>query len=541
MTDMRAAEPASSRRLPDPRPRAASGLGSTGARDPLRAREQWERPGIDVASEETSPAAPLFAAVDIGASSGRVIVGNIGSGEVSLEVVHRFPNGVMEHPAPEHGSLHWDLDGLFDQVLVGLAAAAEYAATVVGQIASIGIDTWAVDYGLIDADGAMAGPPFSYRDGRGAKQVVSVHERISPEQLYQTTGLQHLPFNTIYQLAAEQAAGQDLTARHALLIPDLIAFKLTGVRRAESTNASTTGLFDAVAGEWATEFLAALGLPAELFPPLVEPGDTIGTLRPEIAAHTGLPATTTVVAVGSHDTASAVAAVPAAGKNFAYISSGTWSLVGVELAIPVLSEASRLANFTNERGVDGTIRYLRNVGGLWLLSESMRSWDEAAASAGTVAPSLTELLVAAAAEPPGGPRIDVDSQEFIAPGGMPGRVRAAVHAKGGALDTRPAAVVRCILESLAAAYAATVREAAELSGQAVEVIHIVGGGSQNELLCQLTANATGLPVEAGPVEATALGNVLIQARAAGAAPATRGELRAVVAASHQCVRYLPIS
>lgn len=483
----------------------------------------------------------LFAAVDIGASSGRVIVGNIGGGEVSLEVVHRFPNGVVEHPSPEHGSLHWDLDGLFAQVLVGLAAAADYAAAVGGRIDSIGIDTWAVDYGLIDADGAMAGPPFSYRDGRGAKQVARVHERISPQQLYQTTGLQHLPFNTIYQLAAEQAAGQDLTARHALLIPDLIAFKLTGVRRTESTNASTTGLFDAVAGEWATEFLAALGLPAELFPPLVEPGDTIGTLCPEIAAHTGLPATTTVVAVGSHDTASAVAAVPAAGKNFAYISSGTWSLVGVELAVPVLSEASRLANFTNERGVDGTIRYLRNVGGLWLLSESMRSWDEAAASAGIVAPTLAELLAAAAAEPPGGPHIDVDSQEFIAPGGMPGRIRAAVHAKGGALDTRPAAVVRCILDSLAAAYTATVREAAELSGQTVEVIHIVGGGSQNELLCQLTANATGLPVEAGPVEATALGNVLIQARAAGVAPATLGELRAVVAASHQCVRYLPVS
>lgn len=482
-------------------------------------------------------AAPLFAAVDIGASSGRVIVGRVGDGTADLQVVHRFPNGVIERG----GSLHWDLDGLFAQVLVGLAAAAQHAAAAGGQIASIGIDTWAVDYGLLDAEGALAGPPFSYRDERGAQQVAGVHERISPEQLYAATGLQHLPFNTIYQLAAEQASGQGLADGQALLIPDLIAFKLTGVRRTESTNASTTGLFDAVAGEWATEFLDALGLPGELFPPLVGPGDTIGTLRPDIAAQTGLPATTTVVAVGSHDTASAVAAVPATGRNFAYISSGTWSLVGVELDAPVLSEASRLANFTNERGVGGTIRYLRNVGGLWLLSESMRAWNEAAAHTEVAALSLNELLTAAAAEAPGGPLIDVDSQEFIAPGGMPGRIRAAVHARGGALETRPAAVVRCILDSLAAAYAATVHEAAQLSGQAVDVIHIVGGGSQNELLCQLTANATGLPVEAGPVEATALGNVLVQARAAGAAPSSLAGLRAVVAASHHRVRYLPVS
>ncbi|MEO8220582.1 MAG: rhamnulokinase family protein [Specibacter sp.] len=478
----------------------------------------------------------LFAAVDIGASSGRVIVGRVGGGTADLQVVHRFPNGVIEHPASGHGSLHWDLDGLFAQVLAGLAEAAQHAASVGRVIKSIGIDTWAVDYGLVDDAGAVAGPPFSYRDGRGAAQVAGVHERISPERLYETTGLQYLPFNTIYQLAAEP----DLAGRQALLIPDLIAFKLTGVRRTESTNASTTGLFDAVAGEWATEVLDALGLPAGLFPPLVEPGDTIGTLRPDIAAHTGLPATTTVVAVGSHDTASAVAAVPATGRNFAYISSGTWSLVGVELHAPVLSESSRLANFTNERGVDGTIRYLRNVGGLWLLSESMRAWNEAPATARVAAPSLTELLEAAAAEAPGGPLIDVDSQEFIAPGGMPGRIRAAVHARGGALETRPAAVVRCILDSLAAAYATTVRDAAQLSDQAVEVIHIVGGGSQNALLCQLTANTTGLPVIAGPVEATALGNVLIQARAAGAAPSSLAGLRAMVAASHPGIRYEPV-
>lgn len=484
----------------------------------------------------------LFVAVDIGASSGRVIVGSLAEGIADLQVVHRFPNGVLE----VDGSLNWDFDALLAEVLTGLRAAADHAAAAGAMIASIGIDTWAVDYGLVAADGALVGPVFSYRDGRGATAVADVHELIDAARLYETTGLQHLPFNTIFQLATEE----DLAGKQALLIPDLLAFLLTGERRTESSNASTTGLYDAVAGEWATEFQRALGLPLDLFPPLIEPGEIIGVLLSDIAAQTGLPTTTKVVAVGSHDTASAVAAVPAATPNFAYISSGTWSLVGVELDSPVLSEASRLANFTNERGVDGTIRYLRNVGGLWLLSESMRaweqSWEERTADAGSLAAaaprpalSLLELLAAAAAEASGGPLIDVDADEFIAPGNMPARIRAAVHAGGGELGTEPAAVVRCILDSLAAAYARTLSKAQALSGKQVDVIHIVGGGSQNELLCQLTADSTGLPVVAGPVEATALGNVLVQARAAGVAPQSLGELRAVVAASSSSVYYRP--
>lgn len=476
----------------------------------------------------------LFAAIDIGASSGRVIVGHVSENDVDLHVVHRFPNGVIE----TNGSLHWDFDRLFAEVLVGLAAAAEHATAMDGQIISIGIDTWAVDYGLVDIRGKMEGPPFSYRDGRGTRHVAGVHERISPERLYETTGLQHLPFNTIYQLAAEP----DLGGQQALLMPDLITFALTGVRRSEATNASTTGLFDAVAGEWVGEFLAILDLPADLFAPLIQPGEAIGKLSLDIAAKTGLPATTTVVAVASHDTASAVVAIPAVTTKFAFISSGTWSLVGVELQKPVLTEASRLANFTNERGVDGTIRYLRNVGGLWLLSESLRSWAGETPDFGAPAQhlDLPTLLDLAAAEPGDGPLIDVDSEEFIAPGNMPGRIRAAVSATGKDLGAGEAAVVRCILDSLAATYARTIREAAELSGQSVEVIHIVGGGSQNSLLCQLTANTTGLVVIAGPMEATALGNILVQARAAGAAPASLAGLRAIVAASHTTRRYEPV-
>ena len=278
-----------------------------------------------------------------------------------------------------------------------------------------------------------------------------------------------------------------------------------------------------------------LGLPTGLFPPLVQPGETVGTLLPAIAERTGLPAATKVVAVGSHDTASAVAAVPAAqDENFAYISSGTWSLVGVELSHPVLTEASRQANFTNERGVDGTIRYLRNVGGLWLLSECQRTWAREG-----YRPGLEELLDAAAALPAGGPVINVDDPYFIAPDNMPDRIRAAVRNTGAVLPDRPAHIVRCILDSLAAGYARTIADAERLADVHVDVVHIVGGGSQNRLLCQLTADATGKRVLAGPVEATALGNVLVQARAAGVLGGGLGELRAVVRASQQPAEYVP--
>lgn len=468
----------------------------------------------------------LFAAVDIGASSGRVILGRVTGGRAELDTVHRFANGVKEMG----GGLRWDFDALFAEVLTGLAAAATAAAARGENIASIGIDTWAVDYGLMNAAGDLVAAPFSYRDDRSRAAVARVHQLLDPTRLYATTGLQFLPFNTIYQLATEA----HLEGLQALLIPDFIGFLLTGRRRTEATNASTTGLFDAVAGDWATEVLAALGLPQDLFPPLIQPGETVGTLTKDIAERLGLPGSTAVVAVGSHDTASAVAAVPADGHGFAYISSGTWSLVGVELSRPVLTEASRAANFTNERGVDGTIRYLRNVGGLWLLSECQRTW----AGEG-FRPVLGELLDEAAALPAGGPLINADDPYFIAPDNMPDRIRAAVRNTGAILPEYPAHIVRCILDSLAAGYARTIADAERLADVRASVVHIVGGGSQNRLLCQLTADATGRPVLAGPVEATALGNVLVQARAAGVVRGGLGELRAVVRASGRPVKYMP--
>lgn len=478
----------------------------------------------------------VFAAVDIGASSGRVILGRIDRGasaasSVGLDVVHRFPNGVVE----VDGGLRWDFDALFAEVLTGLAAAARVAGERGETITSIGIDTWAVDYGLVNTAGELIAQPYSYRDDRSRAAVAPVHQKLDPVRLYGTTGLQFLQFNTIYQLATEP----DLKGLQALLIPDLIAFLLTGQRRTESTNASTTGLFDAVAGEWATEFLTALGLPKDLFPPLIEPGETVGTLLPGIASRTGLDQTTKAVAVGSHDTASAVVAVPAGAsaadaETFAYISSGTWSLVGLELKHPVLTEASREANFTNERGVDGTIRYLRNMGGLWLLSECQRTWAQEGFT-----PDLDTLLNAAAALPPGGPQINPDDPYFIAPDNMPERIRAAIRHTGDILPDNPAAITRCIMDSLATGYARTIRDAERLAGRTVDVVHIVGGGSQNRLLCQLTADATGKRVIAGPVEATALGNILVQARAAGRVTGGLVGLRRLVAASHRLHTFAP--
>ena len=441
--------------------------------------------------------------------------------------MHRFPNGVKELD----GGLRWDFDALFAEVLTGLAAAATAAAARGESIASIGIDTWAVDYGLVNAAGELVAAPFSYRDDRSRAAVARVHQELDPARLYATTGLQFLPFNTIYQLATEP----DLEGLQALLIPDLIGFLLTGRRRTEATNASTTGLFDAVAGEWATEFLAALDLPKNLFPPLIQPGET---RRHPAAGHRGTdwacptprrwwPSARTTPPRPSPP-------CPRTGTDFAYISSGTWSLVGVELSHPVLTEASRAANFTNERGVDGTIRYLRNVGGLWLLSECQRTW-----AAEGYRPGLEELLDAAATLPPGGPLINADDPYFIAPDNMPERIRAAVRNTGAVLPEHPAHIVRCILDSLAAGYARTIADAERLADVRAGVVHIVGGGSQNRLLCQLTADATGKPVLAGPVEATALGNVLVQARAAGVLGGGLGELRAVVRASEQPAEYVP--
>ncbi|MBB5787702.1 rhamnulokinase [Jiangella mangrovi] len=468
------------------------------------------------------------AAVDLGASSGRVMLARVGPDRLDLTEVHRFANVPVRLP----DGLHWDVLRLYRDVLDGLGHAVRACAD--GEVlASVGIDSWAIDYGLLDGDGALLGQPFHYRDTRTSGVAEAVHARVGERELYQVNGLQFLPFTTIYQLATERAGRLDAAA-HALLVPDLLTSWLTGVLGTELTNASTTGLLDVRSGDWATTVFARLGLPPALFGPLRRPGDVVGPLLPEVREDTGLAADTVVTAVGSHDTASAVVGVPAADPNFAYVSCGTWSLVGVELDAPVLTEAGRAANFTNEGGVDGTVRYLRNVMGLWLLSESIATWNRTGPPA-----DLPALLNAAADVPAGGPVFDPDDPVFLPPGDMPARI-AAVLARAGARApaTRPE-LVRCILDSLAAAYARTVREASELSGRTVDVVHLVGGGARNELLCRLTADACGLPVLAGPVEATALGNVLVQARAHGALDGDLWTLRALLRSTQVTRRYEP--
>jgi rhamnulokinase len=457
--------------------------------------------------------AVTVAGVDLGASSGRVIAAKVSADGVELHEVSRFPN----EPVLAGGTLHWDILRLYADVLNGLRKAS-----AAFPLASAGIDSWGCDYGLLDESGALIGNPVHYRDRRTEGITIPV----DASELYAVTGIQHLPFNTIFQVAAAAKTPALAAARTLLLIPDLLGYWLTGEVGVEVTNASTTALLDVGKRTWATGLMERAGIPQGLFPALRQPGDVIGPVHETAGGeHGGLHGADgkplQLVAFGSHDTASAVAAVPADGPNFAYISSGTWSLVGMELDRPVVTEASRTANFTNEAGIDGTVRYLRNVSGLWLLQECQRHWGPAA---GPVA----ELLRAAAEEPPLRFVIDADDPVFLPPDDMPGRIAAWLSARGRPVPRSQAEFTRCILDSLAIAYRRTLADAQELSGRHADVVHVVGGGARNELLCQLTADATGLPVIAGPVEATALGNVLVQARALGAAPDSLAGLRAQI-------------
>ncbi|MFG2582891.1 rhamnulokinase [Streptomyces malaysiensis] len=472
-----------------------------------------------------------FAAVDLGASSGRVIVGEVAPDRLTLHEAHRFPN----QPTRVLGTLHWNVLSLYQGVLEGLKAAAAHTAH--NRLTSIGIDTWAVDYGLLAADGTLLANPVHYRDTRTTGAAERVAAALPPRALYAATGIQHLPFNTIYQLMAAQGTSARTAAHRLLLIPDLISYWLTGELGTELTNASTTQLIDPRTRGWATPVAAALGIDLSLFPPLRHPGDPAGTLRPEVLAETGLAGPVPVTAVGSHDTASAVVGVPATTPDFAYIATGTWSLAGLELDAPVLTEASRAANFTNELGVDGTVRYLRNIMGLWMLQECVRTWNaEHTRGAGT---DLTALLQEAARATPLRSVVDAGDPAFIAPDHMPDRIADACRRTGQPVPRTPAETTRCVLDSLALAHRRAIEDATRLSGRTVRTVHIVGGGVHNTLLCQLTADACGLPVVAGPAEAAALGNVLVQARTAGAITGGLTDLRALLHSTQPLRQYEP--
>jgi rhamnulokinase len=448
-----------------------------------------------------------LAAVDLGATSGRVMLGTVGPDSVELRQVHRFGNG----PVRLGGTLHWDVLRIYKEILDGLRSA--------GPLDGVGIDSWAIDYGLLDDEGALLGNPVCYRDSRTDGVAEAVRATVPSAEQYAVTGLRELPFNTVYQLVSEMDSSRLRAASTMLLIPDLLGYWLTGERGAERTNASTTGLYDASTGEWATGLAERVGVPARLLAPLRSAGEQIGPTTPAVSAELGF--SVPVVAVGSHDTASAVVGVPAEeGVPFVFISSGTWSLVGVELPSPSLTSSAREAGFSNESGVDGTTRLLRNVTGLWVLTESVRTW-------GSV--TLADALAAAGEAPAFGPMVDIDDPVFIPPGDMPARIADACRATGQRPPEGVAETTRCVLESLALAYRRAIHRLGEVTGRPAEVIHLIGGGAHNVLLCQLTADACGLPVVAGPVEATALGNVLVQARALGADLPDRWAMRALVA------------
>ncbi|MDX1891887.1 rhamnulokinase family protein [Mycolicibacterium sp. 050158] len=469
-----------------------------------------------------------YVAVDLGASSGRVMLAEVGPGSFEMRQCNRFANDPVYLWDGRRTAMHWDLPGLFAGVCTGLAEAGRQAP----DLTSVGVDSWAVDYGLLRA-GKLLGLPYNYRDARCGRGADIVHRKLSQEDVFARNGLQFLPFNTMFQLAADDAEGLLGLADAALLVPDLIGYWLTGEMSTERTNASTTGLLG-LDGRWDAFLESMLGLPRDLFPALTEPGSRLGPVLDDLADRLGLRRGVPVTTVASHDTASAVVAIPMQSDTAAYVSCGTWALVGVELPEPVVSSEARTANFTNEVGVDGRIRFLRNVMGLWLLSESVRHWERDGAPV-----DLPSLLAQAADCPPPVEVFDGDDPRFVEPGDMPGRITAWYAERGLPPPAGRPEMTRAIVEALAAGFARGVEQAAELSGVPVRTVHLVGGGARNRLLCQLVADRVGRPVVAGPVEATAIGNVLIQARAHGLLHGDLEDLRGTMASALAGMRFEP--
>ncbi|MEO8350479.1 MAG: rhamnulokinase family protein [Chthoniobacteraceae bacterium] len=466
-------------------------------------------------------------AIDLGAESGRVISGRIVEGKLSVAEVHRFPN----EPIRLLGTLRWNLMALWKGVLAGLRQIGDAGLSA----RSVSVDSWGVDYVLVRGQEPMHGLPFHYRDPRADGPFRTLREKIGDETIYEETGIQFMTLNSIYQLAAdvERDRGWVESADGFLMIADWFHWMLSGVRGVEETNASTTQLYDPRRRTWARALIKRCELPQRLFPEaLVIPGTRIGPLAAEVAHETNL-AGVEVVACCTHDTASAVVAVPAEGDICAYLSSGTWSLLGVELEQPIISEASRRANFTNEVGFGGTIRLLKNIAGLWILQECRRAW-----ATGGLEISYEELMELAQASEPLRSLIRPDDQRFVRAGEMPEKVRALCRETKQPVPETPGQFARCIFDSLALSYASVLSEIEGLIGREIATLHIVGGGSRNRLLNQLAADATGRRVVAGPVEATAIGNLLVQAIAFGEL-ASLQEARRLVSRSFELTTFEP--
>ncbi len=451
----------------------------------------------------------VFLAVDLGAESGRVVAGTFDGERIALEEVHRFPNG----PVDVMGHLHWDVLRLWSDIKVGLAKAAQRYGN---RIAGIGLDTWGVDFGLLDANDELLGNPYHYRDSRTDGMMERAFEKVSREAIFEATGIQFLQLNTLIQLVAMvEAHSPQLEIAHTLLMmPDLLNFWLTGVKANEFSDATTSQCYDPRAGTWAYGMLEQLGIPTRMFRDgagdrIVPPGTVLGSLLPSVAEEVGLGAVP-VIAPATHDTGSAVAAVPMDPENAIYLSSGTWSLLGVESKAPIINNAMLVYNLTNEGGVNGTFRLLKNIMGLWLVQECRREWQRAGEDH-----DYGEMVEMAAAAPAFGPLIYPGDDRFLAPGDMTPRIQAFCRETGQAVPETKGAILRCALESLALEYRRVAEKLDALTGKRLATIHIIGGGAKNELLDRFAADATGRTVVTGPIEATALGNVLVQAIALG--------------------------
>jgi rhamnulokinase len=472
------------------------------------------------------PATKNILAFDLGAESGRGILGRFDGQRLELEVVHRFPNGAVR----TLDTLHWDVLRLHGEILAGLRRCVAER----GGVDAIGIDTWGVDFGLLGRDGTLLGNPRHYRDPHTEGIMEQAFARVPREEVFRQTGIQFMRFNSLFQLLAMQRDRSPLldAAEALLFMPDLFHYWLTGIKVNELTDASTSQMYDPTARGWAYALLEAFALPARALGTIVPPGTVLGPLRAAVAAETGA-APVPVIAPASHDTAAAVAAVPAQGESWAYISSGTWSLMGAELPAPLIGPKALAYNFTNEGGVSGTIRFLKNIMGLWLVQECRRAWERAGQSY-----SYDDLARMAAAAPAFVSIVNPDDSSFILPPSMPAALAEFCTRTGQPVPTEPGAVVRCALESLALRYRWVLERLEELLGRRLDTVHVVGGGCQNTLLCQLTADACNRPVVAGPVEATAIGNVLVQAlglRVIG----SLAEAREVVRRSFEVRTYQP--
>ena len=441
-----------------------------------------------------------YLACDLGAESGRLILGSLDAGKLSLEELHRFPNTAIKLD----GSLCWDIPRLFGELKAGLRKAGALKFP----IASISTDSWGVDYLFLDAQDQVIPPAFHYRDPRTARGVARVKESVDWPNIFDETGIQFMPLNTLYQLAAEPSE-RLAHATRILMIADAFNFFLCGQAAIEESNASTTQFYNPRTRQWSKKLLAALDLPKRLLPAIVPSATRLGRLSKELADAAGLPPIE-VIASCSHDTGAAVAAVPADGANWAYLSSGTWSLLGVELPAPLITDACRELNFTNEIGYGGSVRLLKNISGLWLVQECRRAW-----ATGGQHLDYETLMKMAAAAPPFVSLINPMDARFVAPENMPEAIAAFCRETRQPAPVMPGAFIRCALESLALLYRRTFRQIEQLVGRKIERLHVVGGGSRNALLNQFTADAVQIPVLAGPVEATAAGNVLLQAIALG--------------------------